>query len=77
MPALLRSVRVSMAALDGIACMRDDPVVACRFEFLNTFFSVSEACIYMQLVQRLDSGELGDLSPQFSSYQGLAALVGK
>lgn len=29
-----------------------------RWEFLNTFFSLSEACMYAQLVDRLDGGEL-------------------
>lgn len=29
-----------------------------RWLFLNTFFSLSEACMYMQLVDRLDAGQL-------------------
>ena len=29
-----------------------------RWAFLNTLFSVSEGCLYAQLVDRLDSGEL-------------------
>ena len=48
-----------------------------RYEFLNTLFSVSEAVIYQQLVQRLDEGCLGQLSPQYLSYEGLATLVGR
>lgn len=31
-----------------------------RFVFLNTFFSISEACMYSQLVELLDQGELGE-----------------
>ncbi|NBB75528.1 MAG: HAD-IG family 5'-nucleotidase, partial [Bacteroidetes bacterium] len=30
-----------------------------RWLFLNTLFSISEACMYMQLVDLLDAGELG------------------
>jgi HAD superfamily 5'-nucleotidase-like hydrolase len=30
-----------------------------RWVFLNTFFSLSEACMYAQLVDRLDAGQLG------------------
>ncbi|XP_050216712.1 uncharacterized protein LOC126667705 [Mercurialis annua] len=47
-----------------------------RWEFLNTFFSVSEAVAYMQMVDRLDEGaipaELGPLD-----YKGLYKAVGK
>ncbi|XP_010241456.1 PREDICTED: 5'-nucleotidase domain-containing protein 4 [Nelumbo nucifera] len=47
-----------------------------RWEFLNTFFSVSEAVAYMQMVDRLDAGailpELGPLD-----YKGLYKAVGK
>lgn len=47
-----------------------------RWEFLNTFFSVSEAVAYMQLVDRLDEGsvvaEVGPLD-----YKGLYKAVGK
>ncbi|KAL9237571.1 hypothetical protein vseg_012103 [Gypsophila vaccaria] len=47
-----------------------------RWEFLNTFFSVSEAVAYMQLVDRLDDGtvaaEVGPLD-----YKGLYKAVGK
>jgi 5'-nucleotidase len=31
-----------------------------RYGFLNTMFSLSEGCMYAQLVDRLDAGELGD-----------------
>lgn len=31
-----------------------------RWVFLNTFFSLSEACLFAQLVDRLDAGLLGD-----------------
>lgn len=31
-----------------------------RFVFLNTFFSISEACMYSQLVNLLDQGKLGE-----------------
>jgi len=34
--------------------LRDD-----RWIFLNTLFAISEACMYMQLVELLDSGKLG------------------
>lgn len=30
-----------------------------RFEFMNTLFSLSEACLYAQLVDKLDQGKLG------------------
>lgn len=47
-----------------------------RWEFLNTFFSVSEAVAYMQLVDRLDEGavaaEVGPLD-----YKGLYKAVGR
>lgn len=47
-----------------------------RWEFLNTFFSVSEAVAYMQMVDRLDDGsvasEVGPLD-----YKGLYKAVGK
>uniref|UniRef100_A0A1D1YCH6 Cytosolic purine 5'-nucleotidase n=1 Tax=Anthurium amnicola TaxID=1678845 RepID=A0A1D1YCH6_9ARAE len=47
-----------------------------RWEFLNTFFSVSEAVMYMQMVDRLDGGvipvELGPLD-----YKGLFKAVSK
>jgi len=42
-----------------------------RWEFLNTFFSQSEGCMYCQLVDRLDRGEL----PGSLGYQGLYRLV--
>ncbi len=31
-----------------------------RWHFLNTLFSISSACMYMQLVELLDAGELGE-----------------
>eukprot|EP00252_Welwitschia_mirabilis_P007375 TRINITY_DN18655_c0_g2_i2.p1 TRINITY_DN18655_c0_g2~~TRINITY_DN18655_c0_g2_i2.p1 ORF type:complete len:657 (-),score=140.27 TRINITY_DN18655_c0_g2_i2:17-1987(-) len=47
-----------------------------RWEFLNTLFSVSEAVMYMQMVDRLDEGalplEIGPLD-----YQGLNKVVSK
>lgn len=47
-----------------------------RWEFLNTLFSVSEAVMYMQMVDRLDEGavpaELGPLD-----YKGLCKAVSK
>eukprot|EP01018_Ginkgo_biloba_P025931 Gb_02845 [translate_table: standard] len=47
-----------------------------RWEFLNTLFSVSEAVMYMQMVERLDEGalppEIGPLD-----YQGLHKVVAK
>ena len=43
-----------------------------RWVFLNTLFSLSEACIYAQLVDLLDRGALG----AGLDYRGLYALVG-
>ena len=43
-----------------------------RFEFMNTLFSLSQASIYRQLVDRLDQGEL----PQPSGYRELFSTVG-
>ncbi|MCU0864547.1 MAG: HAD-IG family 5'-nucleotidase [Planctomycetes bacterium] len=43
-----------------------------RWVFLNTLFSLSEACIYGQLVDLLDRGDL----PGQHTYQSLYALVG-
>ncbi|KAH9294405.1 hypothetical protein KI387_040392, partial [Taxus chinensis] len=47
-----------------------------RWEFLNTLFSVSEAVMYMQMVDRLDEGAL---PPQVGplDYQGLYKVVAK
>ncbi len=42
-----------------------------RWVFLNTFFSLSEACMYMQLVDLLDEGRL----PKAIGYADLYALV--
>jgi len=42
-----------------------------RWEFLNTFFSQSEGCMYAQLVDRMDRGEI----PGSLGYQGLYRLV--
>ncbi|XP_031496925.1 uncharacterized protein LOC116262049 [Nymphaea colorata] len=45
-----------------------------RWEFLNTFFSVSEAVMYMQMVDRLDEGALpAELGPL--DYRGLYKAV--
>jgi len=44
-----------------------------RWVFLNTLFSISEACLYGQMVDRLDAGDLGDKW----NYRSLYALVGK
>jgi len=58
--------------------LRDD-----RWFFLNTLFSVSEGCLYAQLVDRLDSGELLEqCQPPFdydrcSSYRQLHRAVSK
>ncbi|XP_010558821.2 PREDICTED: 5'-nucleotidase domain-containing protein 4-like, partial [Tarenaya hassleriana] len=47
-----------------------------RWEFLNTFFSVSEGVAYMQMVDRLDEGAISaDLAPL--DYKGLYKAVGK
>eukprot|EP00850_Spirogloea_muscicola_P019792 SM000199S05419 [mRNA] locus=s199:71818:86485:+ [translate_table: standard] len=47
-----------------------------RWEFLNTLFSVSEAVMYMQMVEQLDAGRLPpDIGPQ--DYQGLFKVVSK
>ncbi|MED6142737.1 hypothetical protein PIB30_000299 [Stylosanthes scabra] len=47
-----------------------------RWEFLNTLFSVSEAVAYMQMVDRLDDGNIpADLGPL--DYKGLYKAVGK
>eukprot|EP00967_Tisochrysis_lutea_P065732 scaffold85535_cov37-Tisochrysis_lutea.AAC.2 len=54
-----------------------------RWVFLNTMFSVSEGCLYAQLVDRLDSGALlADAQPPFdavrcSSYSQLYQAVSK
>lgn len=42
-----------------------------RFDFANTLFSLSEACLYTQLVPRLDRGDL----PPGTSYRGLYRTV--
>jgi HAD superfamily 5'-nucleotidase-like hydrolase len=44
-----------------------------RWVFLNTLFSISEACLYGQLVDRLDAGKLGNTW----NYRSLYSLVGK
>lgn len=47
-----------------------------RWQFLNTFFSVSEACLFMQLVDRLDAGLIPhQVCPP--SYPALYQLVSK
>jgi HAD superfamily 5'-nucleotidase-like hydrolase len=54
-----------------------------RWVFLNTLFSVSEGCLYAQLVERLDSGQLLEESkPPFdaakcSTYEQLYRAVSK
>lgn len=54
-----------------------------RWVFLNTLFSVSEGCLYAQLVSRLDSGQLlRDSKPPFdaarcSTYEQLYRAVSK
>ena len=40
-----------------------------RFVFLNTFFSISEACMYSQLVELLDQGKLGEAIGYQSLYE--------
>ncbi|KAI5077933.1 hypothetical protein GOP47_0007757 [Adiantum capillus-veneris] len=47
-----------------------------RWEFLNTLFSVSEAVMYLQMVERLDEGALpSEIAPM--DYQGLYKVVAK
>lgn len=48
-----------------------------RWVFLNTLFSVSEAVMYMQLVDRLDYGAFSTSAAGTMSYQGLYRLVSK
>lgn len=48
-----------------------------RWVFLNTLFSVSEAVMYMQLVDRLDQGAFSSAAPGQLTYQGLYKLVSK
>eukprot|EP00775_Hariotina_reticulata_P009908 gene9907-10064_t len=48
-----------------------------RWVFLNTLFSVSEAVMYMQLVDRLDQGSFSGGQPGQLTYQGLYRLVSK
>ncbi|KAH1147844.1 hypothetical protein GYH30_042806 [Glycine max] len=47
-----------------------------RWEFLNTFFSVSEAVAYMQMVDKLDGGIIPSNLGSFD-YNGLYKVVGK
>ncbi|KAG4946704.1 hypothetical protein JHK87_042711 [Glycine soja] len=47
-----------------------------RWEFLNTFFSVSEAVAYMQMVDKLDGGIIPSNLGSFD-YKGLYKVVGK
>ncbi|KAJ1439991.1 HAD-superfamily hydrolase, subfamily IG, 5-nucleotidase [Sesbania bispinosa] len=47
-----------------------------RWEFLNTLFSVSEAVAYMQMVDRLDDGDIPSDLGSFD-YKGLYKAVGK
>jgi HAD superfamily 5'-nucleotidase-like hydrolase len=42
-----------------------------RYEFINTMFSLSEACLYTQLVDRLDAGNL----PKGLTYRDLYLIV--
>lgn len=42
-----------------------------RWRFLNTFFGVSEGCLFMQLVDRFDEGRLTDVS----SYRELYRVI--
>lgn len=44
-----------------------------RWMFMNTLFSLSEACLYMQLVEMLDAGELDDAlaDGHVMGYEGL------
>lgn len=46
-----------------------------RWVFLNTLFSLSEACIYGQLVDLCDRGELNDEHGQPPSYRELYAIT--
>mmetsp|Transcript_7840 Transcript_7840/g.23125 ORF Transcript_7840/g.23125 Transcript_7840/m.23125 type:complete len:458 (+) Transcript_7840:208-1581(+) len=47
-----------------------------RWQFLNTLFSVSEACLFMQMVDRFDQGALASV-PSANSYEALHDLVAK
>ncbi|CAD7698278.1 unnamed protein product [Ostreobium quekettii] len=47
-----------------------------RWNFINTFFSVSEANLYLQMVDRLDQGQI-PISVGSRSYLGLYKAVGK
>jgi HAD superfamily 5'-nucleotidase-like hydrolase len=46
-----------------------------RFVFLNTYFSVSEACIYMQLVDLLDRRELPEVLGYADLYRRVKATL--
>jgi HAD superfamily 5'-nucleotidase-like hydrolase len=46
-----------------------------RYEFLNTFFSISEACLYAQLVDRLDAGELRGSMGYSDLYQVVRSAI--
>src|SRR5690606_5194902 len=46
-----------------------------RWVFLNTLFSLSEGCLYRQLVDLLDKGELSDVMGYAELYQRLRAAT--
>jgi 5'-nucleotidase len=46
-----------------------------RWVFLDTWFALSEACLYLQLVDRLDEGRLGDQVGYIDLYRKLRECV--
>jgi 5'-nucleotidase len=46
-----------------------------RYEFLNTFFSISEACLYAQLVDRLDAGQIQGSKGYSDLYQIVRSAI--
>jgi len=46
-----------------------------RWVFLDTWFALSEACLYLQLVDRLDAGQLGDQHGYIDLYRRLRECV--
>ncbi len=46
-----------------------------RWRFLNTFFAISEGCLYMQLVDKLDAGELGEIKSYLEVYKLLRSTM--
>lgn len=46
-----------------------------KFHFLNTLFSLSEGCLYAQLVDRLDEGRLGDKLDYAGLYKKVRSTI--